>query len=113
MSRKRDEKKDYLCSVCKKNLISEKQECELFEGTGSATDGDIFGFDPNIYSNYKIEGGRLFIKRPDACWDSDIKLRLLELLNKKPEKPPIGGICNECLKNPIVLSLIDHIQFEK
>lgn len=111
MSTKRDEKKDYLCAICKKNLISEKRECELFTGTGSATDGDIFGFDPNTYTNYRIEGGKLFEKRPEIYWDSDIKLRLLELLNKKPEKAPVGGICNECLKNPLVESLAGHINF--
>lgn len=112
MSTKIDEKKDYLCAICRKNSISEKRVCELFEGSGSSFDGDIHGFDPNTYDNYRIEGGRLLAKKPSQHWDSDITTRLNKLLNKPKKETPIGGICTECLENPVVLSLVEHIQFE-
>lgn len=112
MSLKIDEKKDYLCAICKTNRISEKRVCELFEGSGSSFDGDIHGFDPNTYTNYRMEGGRLLAKRPDQHWNSDIKTKLNKLLNKPEKEPPIGGICIQCLENPVVLSLMEHIQFK-
>lgn len=113
MSIKIDEKKSYLCAICRVNHISEKRACELFEGSGdSHLDGDMHGFDPNTYSNYRIEGGKLLVKRPNQHWNSDIKTRLNKLLYKLEKEPPIGGICTQYLENPIVLSLMKHIQFE-
>ncbi|MBI2063187.1 MAG: hypothetical protein HYT61_03040 [Candidatus Yanofskybacteria bacterium] len=111
MPTKIGEEKNYLCAICRKNQISKKRICELFEG-GGGFDGDIFGFDPISYTDYRIEGGKLFAERPDLFWESDTKRKLDELLKTPKKEPPIGGICTECLKNPIVLSLMEHIQFE-
>lgn len=112
--------KVYLCIICKTNTISEKRVCHWFEPSGDPhLDGDIFGFDPNTYTNYEIEGGRLFAKKPNQHWVSDATIRLsdtiirIKELQKKLEKEaPIGGICTQCLENPIVISLAEHIQFQ-
>jgi len=109
----------YKCAVCRNATIAETRTAQRPNlGENPANIPDQMNFDPNIYSEPVVRGGKLFKDKPEESWkpkaqlcgvdEETIPIGLLHL----NVSLPIGGICDECLKDITVKRLMPHIKFE-
>lgn len=71
------------------------------------------GCDYNSYKDHEVTGGVLFDDRPDIPWRDLVHEEIVRNFfgrYAKEESLPVGGICDDCLKNAAVKALLPRIR---
>lgn len=95
--------KRYGCVVCKTAEITEQITEHRYEGDIP----DVSNCDLSKYSDHIALGGKLFLSRPNVDWNFDWRDAL------PTKKLPMGGVCDPCLNNEVVIALVEsgNLQF--
>jgi len=102
--------REYLCAVCKANKIVENKIEHPMEGEVP----DINTCDFSTYDPSFAIGGKLFVNKPEVRWEQTIFARAkqrLEYLKGTGPKPPIGGVCDRCLKDKRLKEVFDILKY--
>lgn len=121
------ESRMYRCAVCETAEIMES----LTVVPPSGIDDRYLtgGCDYNSYKDHKVTGGVLFDDRPEIHWRSPgfdyeklirgcsggsvqekVAKKFAREAVQRKEMPPVGGICDDCLKNAAVQALLPRIR---
>lgn len=95
--------KRYGCVVCKNAEITEQITEIPYKGDVP----DVSSCDLSTYDNHLALGGKLFVKRPSLNWTSN-----WSPTQKKAKDLPLGGICDGCLRNEVVVALVENNNLE-
>ncbi len=89
-----DQVREYRCATCYVNFVIDKRIQHTVE---EVLTGDTLNCNLDSYSDHRVEGGELFVSRPDIEWVS-LALHSLKIKSNRTDTP-IGGVCTQCLED--------------